>query len=81
MLDATRPFAADDPTRVFAARHWWGWLARGILAIVAGLIALVWPGIALLALALLVGVYFIISGVWEIYMGLQLRRLHKRLQL
>jgi uncharacterized membrane protein HdeD (DUF308 family) len=36
---------------------------RGVLAIVLGLVALLWPGVTVLALAVLFGVYAVINGV------------------
>jgi uncharacterized membrane protein HdeD (DUF308 family) len=59
----------------FYARHWWVLLLRGVVGILAGLIALVWPGIALLALAILVGIFFLWSGGWEVYLAFRFRRL------
>jgi uncharacterized membrane protein HdeD (DUF308 family) len=45
------------------AKYWWTFVVRGILAIVFGLIALVWPGITLMVLVVLFGIYVIIEGV------------------
>lgn len=40
------------------------WLAvRGILAILFGILALVWPGLTILALAILFGVYALVNGI------------------
>jgi len=40
------------------------WLAvRGVAAILFGILALIWPGLTILALALLFGVYALIDGV------------------
>jgi uncharacterized membrane protein HdeD (DUF308 family) len=55
-------------------RHW-GWiLADGLLGIVAGGIALVWPGISALALLALIAAWAIIHGIFEIVAAIQLRR-------
>ena len=59
-------------------RHWWALLLRGVLSIIAGIIALTWPGIALLTLAILVGAFFLWSGFWEVSMSIALRRAHKQ---
>jgi uncharacterized membrane protein HdeD (DUF308 family) len=76
MFDLARQ---DIQTNVaFYTRHWWTLLLRGVLSIIAGLIALVWPGIAVLTLAILVGAFFLWSGFWEVSMSLALRRAHKR---
>ncbi|HEU5128985.1 MAG TPA: HdeD family acid-resistance protein [Glycomyces sp.] len=48
----------------------WGWvLLRGVFTIIFGVLALVWPGITLLALVVLFGVYAIIDGVTAIALG------------
>src|ERR1700733_15526390 len=45
----------------------WGWmLAFGTLTIAAGICALVWPGITLLAAAVIFGVQLIIGGVYRL---------------
>lgn len=49
-----------------ARKYWWVFLVRGILAIGFGVIALIWPGITLLALVILFGVYVIVDGILEI---------------
>jgi uncharacterized membrane protein HdeD (DUF308 family) len=44
----------------------WGWLlAFGIISIVAGVAAIVWPGGALLVIAAIFGAYLVVSGVWQ----------------
>ncbi|GAB2934423.1 HdeD family acid-resistance protein [Nonomuraea fastidiosa] len=51
------------------------WLIiSGILSILAGIIALVWPGITSLALLLIIGVWAIVSGISEIVAGIHLRK-------
>lgn len=45
----------------------WGWmLAFGILTIAAGICALVWPGITLLAAAIVFGVQLIVAGIYRL---------------
>ncbi|MFG1945502.1 HdeD family acid-resistance protein [Nonomuraea sp. NPDC048826] len=43
--------------------HWWVLTVRGVLAIAFGLMALFWPGLTLLVLAVVFGVYALIDGV------------------
>ncbi|MEV4169971.1 HdeD family acid-resistance protein [Nonomuraea sp. NPDC049709] len=51
------------------------WLIiSGILGIVAGIVALVWPGITSLALLYLVAFWAVVTGVSEIVAGVQLRK-------
>ncbi|HWE89704.1 MAG TPA: DUF308 domain-containing protein, partial [Pseudonocardiaceae bacterium] len=51
-------------------RRWWLIVLRGVVAILFGLLALAWPGITVLALALLWGVYVLADGVTAAAMGL-----------
>lgn len=44
-------------------RHWWLIALRGLLAVVFGLLALIWPGITLLILAIVFGAYALVDGV------------------
>jgi len=47
-------------------RHWaWG-LAFGVITVAAGICALVWPGITLLAAAVIFGVQLVIGGVYRV---------------
>jgi uncharacterized membrane protein HdeD (DUF308 family) len=46
------------------ARHWWAFIVRGALAIAFGLLALIWPGITLLVLAVVFGAYAFVDGVF-----------------
>lgn len=48
------------------AKNWWTFTLRGIAAIVFGVLALLWPGITLLALIILFGAYAIVDGVLAI---------------
>lgn len=46
----------------YLARHWWIFVVRGALAVLFGIVAIVWPGITLSALAVLFGVYAFVEG-------------------
>jgi uncharacterized membrane protein HdeD (DUF308 family) len=46
---------------------WWVVALRGILAILFGIVALVYPGATLLSLALVFGAYALIDGVFAIF--------------
>lgn len=48
------------------AERWWAILLRGLFAIVFGIIALAWPGITLLALVFLWGIYAVVDGVMDL---------------
>ncbi|MBO0850291.1 MAG: HdeD family acid-resistance protein [Pseudonocardia sp.] len=60
--------AALDP-RAFVIRlgRAWGWYAFfGAVALVAGILALVWPGPTLLVLAVIFGAQLVVSGVFRL---------------
>lgn len=57
--------------------HWWIFLVQGILALLAGLIAIFVPGVTLLALALIFGIDLILLGALEIYISIKLRGLRR----
>lgn len=45
----------------------WGWFALfGVVAVAAGIIALVWPGPTLLVLAVVFGVQLVVSGIFRL---------------
>jgi uncharacterized membrane protein HdeD (DUF308 family) len=62
---------------VRAAEHherWWALLLKGIVDILAGLIALVIPAAAAFAFVLVVAVWAIVTGVLELVAAIRLRR-------
>ena len=44
------------------SRRWWAVVLRGVVAVVFGLLAMVWPGITLLALVALFAAYALVDG-------------------
>ena len=54
-------------------RNWWLEILEGLVSIVAGLIALVLPGLAADVLVLLIGVWAIVTGVFQIWAAVRLR--------
>jgi uncharacterized membrane protein HdeD (DUF308 family) len=55
--------AADMLARV--GRHW-GWvLAFGIITLLAGLLALVWPGRTIVVIAVLFGIQLLVAGIFR----------------
>jgi uncharacterized membrane protein HdeD (DUF308 family) len=56
-------FAIVSAVRAARRRHRWGWLAfEGVTSIIAGLIAMLWPGLTLIAFIVLMAVWAILSG-------------------
>lgn len=51
--------------------NWWAFLLRGIAAILFGVLAFAWPGVALLSLVFVFGAYAIIDGVFAVVAGLR----------
>ncbi len=49
-----------------AAFPWWSFALRGVLAILFGLAAIIWPGVTLGALVILFGAYALVDGIFAI---------------
>lgn len=47
-------------------KYWWAVLIRGVLAVVFGIVAIVWPGETLLILVTLFGAYAFVDGIFSI---------------
>jgi len=48
------------------SENWWLLLLRGICAVVFGILAFVWPGLSLLTLVILFGVYALLDGFFAL---------------
>jgi uncharacterized membrane protein HdeD (DUF308 family) len=53
----------------------WLLILEGVLGVVAGIIALVWPGITAIALLFVVAAWALLTGVAELAAAIRLRRL------
>jgi uncharacterized membrane protein HdeD (DUF308 family) len=51
----------------------WG-LFYGVISFLAGVIALLWPGVTLLVLTVLIAAWAVANGVFRIVMGIELRK-------
>lgn len=51
------------------AHNWWVIALRGVAALAFGVIALMWPGMTLLALTYLFGTYALVHGVMDIFLA------------
>lgn len=54
-------------------RNWWLEVLEGVASIAAGVIALLFPPFALEILLLLIGIWAVIIGVFQVYMAIRLR--------
>jgi uncharacterized membrane protein HdeD (DUF308 family) len=59
-------------TRV-PSRYWWVLALRGLAAVLFGLVALIFPGIALLAFVFVFGAYALIDGITAVFVSFQER--------
>jgi uncharacterized membrane protein HdeD (DUF308 family) len=48
------------------ARNWWALLIRGIIAIIFGILAYIWPGATWVAIGILFGAYALVDGIFAI---------------
>ncbi len=78
MDQQAQPIGFDGDILGLISKYWWVMLVRGVLAIVFGIIAIVWPGVTLLGLIWLFGAYAIGDGAVEIWSGFQNRSSHDR---
>jgi uncharacterized membrane protein HdeD (DUF308 family) len=59
-------------------RNWWLFAVRGVLAIVFGVLALIWPGSAMLALVLVFGAFALADGIFAVAAAIASRSYFRR---
>lgn len=59
------------------SKHWWMLALRGVFAILFGVLALIWPGLALTTLVLLFGAYALVDGAAAIITAFSHRETNK----
>jgi uncharacterized membrane protein HdeD (DUF308 family) len=64
--DAREPSAMTVDPVAQVAKNWWLFLILGLVTVIAGILAIVYPGITLLALGIFAGVSLLMIGVMEI---------------
>lgn len=71
MVSDTVGGSSGDPGDVLeAVGRSWGWLLMlGIFSLLFGIVLLVWPGKTLVVLAVFLGVYLLVSGIFQIVAG------------
>jgi uncharacterized membrane protein HdeD (DUF308 family) len=60
-------------SRTRESSRWWTFLLEGLLSIGAGLVALVWPGLATLVLIYMIAFWAVFTGILEIMAAIRLR--------
>jgi uncharacterized membrane protein HdeD (DUF308 family) len=53
---------------------WWTLLLRGIVAVLFGLMAIIWPGLTLAVLVILYGAYALVDGAFALVAGFRAER-------
>jgi uncharacterized membrane protein HdeD (DUF308 family) len=59
-------------------RYWWVLALRGLIAIIFGIAALVWPGLTILVLVAIFGAYALVDGIIAVIISLQERNSLRR---
>jgi len=55
-------------------RYWWVLALRGLIAVLFGIAALLWPGLTILALVIIFGAYALVDGIMAVIVSLQERK-------
>jgi uncharacterized membrane protein HdeD (DUF308 family) len=53
------------------SHFWWTIMLRGVVAILFGIVAFIWPGITLAALVLMFGAYALVDGIAAVVIGIK----------
>jgi uncharacterized membrane protein HdeD (DUF308 family) len=63
------PLDLDESGLAAIGKHWGLVLTLGIVSVLIGIMALVWPGVTILVVAILLAAYLIVSGIFQIVRG------------
>ncbi|MEX2962519.1 HdeD family acid-resistance protein [Microbulbifer sp. TYP-18] len=62
MSDETSALSGKPVIQVLS-ENWWLMLLRGVCAVIFGILTFIWPGLSLLTLVILFGVYALLDGI------------------
>ncbi|MGZ3497737.1 MAG: HdeD family acid-resistance protein [Vulcanimicrobiaceae bacterium] len=68
----------DIPIVSQVARSWWLVALRGVLSILFGVMAFVWPGITLVVLIAIIGAYMFVDGIFALVWAVRFRHERER---
>jgi uncharacterized membrane protein HdeD (DUF308 family) len=54
--------------------HWGWYVVQGVVSLIAGIVAFVWPGVTVLAILLVIAIWSIVNGVVQIVESFAMRR-------
>ncbi len=60
------------------SNKWWLFLVRGLIAILYGVLAFIWPGQAWLALVIVFGIFMLLDGIFTLVAGIDFLRFFDR---
>lgn len=60
------------------ASNWWAWLIRGVVAIIFGILAFLWPGATIVAVGVLFGAYALVDGIFAVVAAVRAAETHQR---
>ena len=63
------PLDLDESGLAAIGKHWGLVLSLGIVSVLIGIMALVWPGATILVVAILLAAYLIVSGIFQVVRG------------
>src|SRR3970040_820848 len=64
----------EDKTMLEKFTHnWWMFAVRGVVAVIFGVLALIWPGQTLQALVLVFGAFALVDGIFAVIAGIAAR--------